>query len=163
MTMKRLTKLAVVCAVSLLFSLPSAQLAAQTGKTLTNDPLTGLPIPPSNDPMHLGNAPTDVPEYQVCKSKAQTNMYSLNGIKMNATAAWFGAKLPGFKKSEVWTNGKTAISFNKPDGTVMVSLTGRNAPKGQDADVFGITYVKFTPALSEKSIAGFAVQNIVCN
>ena len=159
--MRRLAKVAMVCAAGLL--LAGARLEAQNGKTLTSDALTGLPIPPSEDRFHLGNAPTDVPEFQVCKSKTHTNLYSLNGLKMSTTAAWFESKLTGFKKSEVWTNGKTAITFYKPDGTVMVSLTGSRAPKGQDTDVFGITYTKFTPPLSEKGITEFSQQHIVCN
>lgn len=151
------------CAAGVVFFATSAGVAAQGGKTLTNDPLTGLPIPPSDDRLHLGNAPDVLPEAPVCKSKMQMDFYSPNGAKMNATATWFESKLPGFKRANGWANGRMHIAFYKPNGTVLVSLTGNPAPQGQDADVHGIVYSKFTPALSEKAIAGMSVQKFVCN
>jgi hypothetical protein len=163
MTMKRVTKLAMLCAAALILVASAGRSAAQGGKTLTSDPLTGLPIPPSDDRLHLGNEPEVLPETPVCKSKMQTDFYSPNEVQMNATAAWLDSKLQGFKKSDGWANGRTHITFYKPDGTVMVALTGNPAPQGQDAEVHGIVYAKFTPALSEKAIIGMTVQKIVCN
>jgi hypothetical protein len=59
---------------------------AQTaGKTLTSDPLTGLPIIASEDKFHSGNEPQVIDAFQMCKSKSEMDMYSPIGIKLNAT------------------------------------------------------------------------------
>ena len=136
--------------------------AVSGGKTLTNDPLTGLPIPPSEDRLNLGNEPTVLDATQMCKSTMKSDFYSPNGLKMNATAAWYESKLPGFKKVAGWHNNRTSIVFYKPDGTVVVSLTGTVAPQGQDSEVHGIVYAALTPALPEKAFAGFTTGNVDC-
>ncbi|HXM16380.1 MAG TPA: hypothetical protein VN933_14145 [Candidatus Eremiobacteraceae bacterium] len=135
--------------------------AVSAGKTLTNDPLTGLPIPPSEDKFNLGNEPMVMDPSQMCKSTMKSDFYTPNGLKMNATAAWYESKLPGFKKVEGWHNS-TSIVFYKPDGTAAVALTGMPAPQGQDSGVHGIVYSQFTPALPEKAFAGFATGNVDC-
>ena len=76
--------------------------AVSAGKTLTNDPLTGLPIPPSEDKFNLGNEPMVMDPSQMCKSTMKSDFYTPNGLKMNATAAWYESKLPGFKKVKGW-------------------------------------------------------------
>jgi hypothetical protein len=136
--------------------------AVSGGKTLTNDPLTGLPIPPSEDRLNLGNEPTVLDATQMCKSTMKSDFYSPNGLKMNATAAWYESKLPGFKKVAGWHNNRTSIVFYKADGTVVVSLTGTVAPQGQDSEVHGIVYATLTPALPEKAFAGFTTGNVDC-
>jgi hypothetical protein len=136
--------------------------AVSGGKTLTNDPLTGLPIPPSEDKFNLGNEPTVLDATQMCKSTMKSDFYSPNGLKMNATAAWFESKLPEFKKVAGWHNNRTSVVFYKSDGTVNVSLTGTPGAQGQDTDVHGIVYATFSPALSTKAFAGFVTGNIDC-
>jgi hypothetical protein len=147
--------IASVCLIS-----NSAQ--AQGGKTLTNDPLTGLPIPPSEDRMHLGNEPMKLDPAQMCKSTMTTNFYSPNGLKMNATATWFESKLSGFKKVSNWHVDRTTTVFYKADGTVAVALTGSKAPQGQDTGVYAITYSTFAPPLPEKAFAGMTTGNVDC-
>jgi hypothetical protein len=153
-------RLAVVLLVTIAV-VAGALSAGSGGRTLTNDPLTGLPIPPSEDKFNLGNEPTVIDPTQMCKSTMKSDFYSPNGIKMKATAAWYGPKLPGFKKVEGWHNS-TSIVFYKPDRTVVVALTGMAAPQGQDSNVHGIVYATLTPALSEKAIAGFTTGNVDC-
>jgi hypothetical protein len=131
-------------------------------KTLTTDPLTGLPIVPSPDRLHLGNEPTELPETKLCKSTAKMNFYSPNGIQVNATVAWYTGKLPGFKKTHGWSNKRSQDTFYKPDGTVIVSITGEPGTDGQDTEVHGIVYGKFEPALTEKTILSMNTQNTVC-
>jgi len=160
--MNKLAKVAAGCALGFILVASAERLAAQGGKTLTSDPLTGLPIPPSEDRLKLGNEPTVIDPAHVCKSTMKSDFYSLNGIKMNATSAWYASKLSGFKKTEGWSRDRTQITFYKPDGTVVVSLTGNPAPQGQDADVHGIVYASFTPALSEKTIIGMNAGKVVC-
>jgi hypothetical protein len=53
------------------------------------DPLTGLPIPPSEDKFNLGNEPMVMDPSQMCKSTMKSDFYTPNWLKMNATAAWY--------------------------------------------------------------------------
>ena len=131
-------------------------------KTLTTDPLTGLPVVPSQDRLHLGNEPTVLPETKICKSNAQMNFYSPNGIQVNATVAWYTVQLHGFKRTHAWVNRRSQDTFYKPDGTVIVAITGEPGTDGQNTDVHGIVYGKFEPAITEKTILGMNSQNIVC-
>jgi hypothetical protein len=142
--------------------LVTAVVAPAANKTLTEDPLTGLPIVPSADRLHLGNAPVVLPETQVCKSKGLMDFYRPNGIQVNSTLAWYAARLQGFRKTHAWANSRTQDTFYKPDGTVIVSITGDPGPDGQDAEVYGIVYGKFTPGISEKTIQGMNKQQVVC-
>ncbi|HEY2819913.1 MAG TPA: hypothetical protein VGJ06_02630 [Candidatus Acidoferrum sp.] len=145
------------------FVLLGLTLTAPAGnKTLTADPLTGLPIVPSPDPLHLGNEPMVLPVTKICKSNAQMNFYSMNGIRVNATVAWYAGQLHGFKKTHAWASERSQDTFYKPDGTMIVSITGDPAASGADADVHGIVYGKFEPAIAEKTIIGMNSQNIVC-
>jgi hypothetical protein len=136
--------------------------AVSAGKTLTNDPLTGLPIPPSEDKFNLGNEPMVLDATQMCKSTMKSDFYTPNGLKMNATAAWYEPKLPGFKKVEGWHKDRTSVVFYKSDGTAAVAMTGMPAPQGQDSEVHGIVYSTFTPALPVKAFAGFTTGNVDC-
>lgn len=153
--------MALVCAGVATLSAVSAGVRAQGGKTLTSDPLTGLPIPASEDKFHLGNEPQVIDAFQTCKSKSEMNMYSLVGIKVNATVAWYESKLPGFKKN-VNYDGAQNVMFYKLDGTIAVSIIGKKAPQGSDADVNAITYARFTPGLTEKEILGLNTHKLVC-
>src|SRR5579862_2171161 len=115
--MRRLAiAMAVLFAMVAAVGLISNGVRAQGGKTLTNDPLPGLPIPPSEDKFHLGNAPMNLDPTQMCKSTMKMNLYTPNGLRMNATATWYQSKLPGFKKVAGWNNDRTSIVFYKPDG-----------------------------------------------
>jgi hypothetical protein len=145
------------------FALLGLTLSAPAGnKTLTIDPLTGLPIVSSPDRLHLGNEPTVLPVTKICKSDAKMNFYSPNDIKVNATVAWYAAQLPGFKKTHGQHNNRSQDMFYKPDGTMIVSITGEPGTDTKDGDVHGIVYGKFEPALTEKTIIGMNTQNIVC-
>src|ERR1700743_2852427 len=105
-------------------SLVATGVLAQGGKTLLSDPLTGLPVIPSEDKFHSGNEPQVIDAFQTCKSKSEMNMYSLMGIKMNATVAWYESKLAGFKKA-VNYDGAQNVMFYKPDRTIAVSIIGK--------------------------------------
>ena len=142
-------------------SLVATGVLAQGGKTLLSDPLTGLLVIPSEDKFDSGNEPQVIDAFQTCKSKSEMNMYSLMGIKMNATVAWYESKLAGFKKA-VNYDGAQNVMFYKPDRTIAVSIIGKKAAQGSDADVNTITYAKFTPALAEKEILGLNTHKLVC-
>jgi hypothetical protein len=154
--MKRYSLLLTLVLLGLTLSAPAAN------KTLTSDPLTGLPIIPTPDRLHLGNAPTVLPDTNICKSNAKMNFYSTNGIQVDATVAWYSAQLPGFKKTHAWVSERSQDTFYKPDGTMIVSITGEPGAQGQNTDVHGLVYAKFEPGIAEKTIIGMNTQNIVC-
>jgi hypothetical protein len=154
--MKRYATLLGFALLALTLSAPAAN------KTLTNDPLTGLPIVSTPDQFHRGNEPTVLPDTKICGSNAKMNFYSLKGIQVDATVAWYAAQLAGFKKTRAWASERSQDTFYKPDGTMIVSITGDPAPKGQNTDVYGLVYGKFEPGLSEKAIIGMNTQNVVC-
>lgn len=154
--MKRSSLLLALALLGLTVSAPAAN------KTLTEDPLTGLPIIPTPDRPHLGNAPTVLPDTEICNSNAKMNLYPTIGLQVDATVVWYTEKLPGFKRTHAWASGRSQDTFYKPDGTVMVSITGKPAANGQNTDVYALIYGKFAPAISEKAIIGMNTQNVVC-
>ncbi len=146
-------------AVALLFAL-----TAQGGtKLLTADPLTGLPLIPATDSrLHLGNAPTQLPESQVCKSKMQADFYSVFDSKVDATVAWYSAQLTGMKKTHAYAANRSQDTFYKADGTVVVSITGSPGKDGENTDTYAVVYMVYQPGLAEKTILGINQQKVVC-
>jgi hypothetical protein len=134
---------------------------AQTkSKVHTTDSLTGLPLSPATDPgMNLGNEPSPLPASNVCKSKMQGQFYLLNRATTDAVAAWYTQNLKGFKMAKGTAGGRAQIVFYKPDGTVIVILTG--GPSTPAA--YSVAYERYTPGLSEKTILGVPQGKIVCN
>ena len=132
-------------------------------KTLTSDPLTGLPLIPWPDRLQLGNPPQKLPQTNMCKSVMQMDFYSPNGIQVGATIAWYAAHLTGFKKTHAYVNGRSQDLFYKPDGSMFVSVTGSPTPgDGMDSETFGLVYATLQPSISEKTIIGMNSQKIVC-
>ena len=135
-----------------------------TAKTLTTDPLTGLPlIPATESRLHLGNAPTEIPETKICKSTMQSNFYAVFDGKVSVTNAWYAARLSGFRKTHAYVGGRSQDTFYNADGTFIVSVTGEPGKNGEDQNAYGIVYGRFNPGLSEKTIFGMNQQKIVCN
>lgn len=140
-------------------------------KTLTNDPLTGLPLIPATVLFkNVGNEPDKLSDAQVCKSKVQSNFYSLstvmnpaNGVKVDTAAAWYASRLSGFKKVQGYAQGRSQIAFYNSDGTIVVLLTGQLGAKGENTDAFSVTYGRYQPGISEKTIVGLTQGKIACN
>jgi hypothetical protein len=151
-----------ICLSGLMLVLCFASAGAQE-KMLTTDPLTGLPLNPATDPgFQLGNAPTRLPDATFCKSKMQADFYSLFHTKVDATIAWYGAHLPDFKKVHGYANHRSQDYFYKPDGTVVVSITGSRAEDGQNTDGYSVSYLRFQPPLSEKAMVSMGTGKVVC-
>ena len=132
-------------------------------KLLTSDPLTGLPLYPATDSrLHLGNEPTVLPESTVCKSKMQADFYSVYDSKVDATIAWYSAHLPGFKKTHAYAANRSQDTFYKPDGTLVVSVTGSPGKDGENTDAYSVVYVRFQPGLSERAVITLNQQKVVC-
>ncbi len=148
-----------VVALAFLFAL-----SAKGGtKTLTADPLTGLPLIPSTDSrLHLGNEPTRLPESQVCKSKMQADFYSVFDSNVDATVAWYSSQLTGMKKTHGYAANRSQDTFYRADGTVVVSITGSPGKEGENTDTYAVLYMVYQPGLSEKTILGMNQQKVVC-
>jgi hypothetical protein len=145
-----LTALAVLC-------MALAAGAQIKPKLLTTDPLTGLPLSPSTDTGY-GNDPTPLPASNVCKSKLQGEFYLLYHTTTDAAAAWYTHNLKDLKMAKGTESGRTQVVFYKADGTVLVIVTG-----GHDSpDAYSVAYQRYTPGLSEKTIAAVTQGKVVC-
>lgn len=134
-----------------------------SAKTLTNDPLTGLPLYPATDTrFHLGNEPTKIPDMQICKSKEQADFYAVFDSKVDATAAWYAAHLSGFHKSHAYMDNRSHDTFYNDAGTMVVSVLGERGKDGENVDTHSVTYLRLQPGLPAKTILGFAEHKIVC-
>lgn len=134
-----------------------------SGRTLTTDPLTSLPLYPETDSrLHLGNEPTRLPDSQYCKSKMQTDFYVVYDSKVNTTLAWYASQLRGFHKVHAYANHRSQDTFYNSDDTLIVSVTGEPGNDGENTDTHGIVYARFQPGLQEKTILGMNQQKVVC-
>jgi hypothetical protein len=157
---EKLMKNTLLVAMMLTFCLANA---AGQAKTLTQDPLTSLPLIPATDAgNNLGNEPDKMPDGRVCKSKMQGGFYSLYNIKMDAAAAWYAAHLTGFKKVQGYESGRTQIAFYKSDGTIVIFLTGASGAQGENANGYAVAYERYEPGLSDKTITSLTQGKIVC-
>lgn len=132
-------------------------------KLLTSDPLTGLPLYPATESrLHLGNEPTVLPESTVCKSKMRADFYSIYGSKVDVAVAWYSARLSGFKKTHAYAADRSQDTFYKPDGTLVVSVTGSPGKDGESTDAYSVLYARFQPGLSERAVITLNQQKTVC-
>lgn len=143
--------------------------AVGQGKTLTNDPLTGLPLIPATDPgkhaaglAYTYNAPTPLPASQVCKSKLQGEFYLLYNTKVDAVVEWYSSHLSAFKKSRGYDNVRSQTAFYNSDGTIVIFVTGTHGPNGQNTDAYSVAYDRFQPGLAEKTLASVTQGNTIC-
>lgn len=144
--------------------------AAGQGKTLTHDPLTGLPLIQATDSgKHIANMsytynePTQMPAAQICKSKFQGNFYSLYNIKVDAAVAWYSSRLSGFKRVSGYESHRSQTAFYNSDRTVLIIVTGDNGAQGENTSAYSVAYERYQPGLSEKTITGLTQRKIVCN
>lgn len=150
----------------------NATLASVSIDTLTTDPLTGLPLDPAticNSQICVkygtNNDPVKIPDALWCKSKMQSNFYTLSGfnVKMDAVVAWYAAHLTGFKRTHAYAGGSSNDTFYNAAGTMFVLVKGDRAPEGATATAYAVTYYRVQPALSEKSILGLNRMQRTCS
>ena len=130
--------------------------------TLTKEPLTGLPLNPATDPVHLGNEPQKLPEMQICKSKTQMDFYGVVESKHDAAVAWYASQLKGFHKTHAYFDKRSQDKFYNDAGTVVVSVLSEPGKEGEDVNTHSITYYKFEPGLSASTIISFGGHQLVC-
>jgi hypothetical protein len=153
-------KTVALLAAIFVFSLTNA---TGQGKVLSSDPLTGLPLIPATDSgMHVGNEPNPLPPSQVCKSKMQGEFYSLYKMKVGAAVEWYSSHLSGFKKARGYDSKRAQIAFYKPDGTIVIFVTGNPGAEGENTDAYSVAYQSYQPGLSEKTIIAVTQGKIVC-
>jgi hypothetical protein len=141
----------------------AASIALGQGKTLSQDPLTSLPLSPSTDSgKHFGNEPVRMPDGQVCRSKMQGNFYTLYNIKTGAAVAWYESRLPGFKKAQGYESKRSQTAFFNSDRTILVIITGDVGAQGQDADAYSVAYERYQPGIPMKAIDGLTQGKILC-
>jgi hypothetical protein len=155
--MKLRTLPAMIFAFSLTLS------AKGDAKLLTADPLTNLPLYPATDSrLHLGNDPTRLPESSMCQSKMEVDFYSVFDSKVDATVAWYGARLTGFKKTHAYASNRSQDTFYNADGTLIVSITGEPGKADENTDTYSLLFARFNPGLSEKAILSMNQQKVAC-
>jgi len=161
LTLSRNMKPPMMLVIALVFCF--VVIAGGNTKLLTADPLTNLPLYPATDSrLHLGNEPTRLPESNVCGSKMQTDFYAVYDSKMDATLAWYGAHLPGFKKTHAYAANRSQDTFYNPGGTLAVSVTGSSGKADENTETYSVVYTRFQPALPEKAIIGLNQQKVIC-
>ena len=151
----------IILAITLVFCLVA--IAGSNTKLLTADPLTSLPLYPATDSrLHLGNEPTRLPESNVCGSKMQTDFYTIYDSKVDATLVWYGAHLPGFKKTHAYAANRSQDTFYNSEGTLAVSVTGTSGKADENTETYSVLYSRFQPAVQEKAIIGLNQQKVIC-
>ena len=92
----------------------------------------------------------------------QADFYSVYDSKVDATLAWYDAHLHGFKKTHAYAARRSQDTLYKPDGTIIVSVTGSAGKEGENTDAYSVTYARLQPGLSEKSIISLNEQKLAC-
>ncbi|MDQ2930127.1 MAG: hypothetical protein M3Y05_04810 [Gemmatimonadota bacterium] len=154
-----------ICKLLVMVTLASTSASAQ-GKTLTNDPLTGLALIPAASGM-LGNAPTEMPEAVICTSKFKGNLYSINSsptdnATMGPTVAWYAAHLKGFTHVHGYSSERSQDAFYNAGGTLAVIVTSDKGPESKSAHVYGVAFERYQPGLKPKVFLGLTTGNIDC-
>ncbi len=154
-----------LCKLLAMVALASSAASAQ-GKTLTNDPLTGLVLSPAIAGMP-GNAPTNMPDGTICTSKFQGNLYSIDNsptgsATMGPTVAWYASHLKGFTHVHGYHSERSQDVFYNSGGTTVVVLTSDKGPESESAHVDGVAYERYQPGLKPKAFRGLTTGNIDC-
>ena len=156
-------KFALVFASALIF----CSLALRQGKVLTSDPLTGLPLLPANElEKKFGNAPTKMPDGVVCQSKMKGDFYKLydyfakDNMKFADAVTWYGSHLSGFKKVEAGNHLRTI--FYSGDGSNVVIVTAESHAADGAVKARSVSYERYDPGISEKTIISLTGEHIAC-
>jgi hypothetical protein len=92
----------------------------------------------------------------------QADFYTVYDSRVDATLGWYGAHLPGFKRTHAYAFNRSQDTFYNPEGTLAVSVTGSSGKADENTETYSVVYIRFQPALPEKSIIGLNQQKVVC-
>jgi hypothetical protein len=129
--------------------------SAASAATLTQDPLTQLPLPAMTVGM-LGNAPTEMPPAAVCKSQYRGNYYELMNATLQNAVAWYVGNLKGFRHIE--SADHSTHVFSDAQRSLIVIVMGK---AGGEAGK--VAYEKYEPGLSEKTLLGIVKKSVDCS
>ena len=154
-----------ICKLLAMVALASTAASAQ-GKTLANDPLTGLALSPAINGMP-GNEPTQMPDGTICTSKFQGNHYSIddsptNNATMGPTVAWYASHLKGFTHVHGYSSQRSQDVFYNAGGTIVVAVTSEKGPESKSAHVYSVAYERYQPGLKPKVFKALTTGNIDC-
>ena len=103
-----------------------------------------------------------MPDYTICKSKMQAEFYLIYKMKVDDAAAWYSAHLSGFKKFAGYDSQRAQIIFRNNDGSILVVVTGNPGAKGQNVDAYSVSYQRYQPGISEKTVDSITFGKVVC-
>jgi len=92
----------------------------------------------------------------------QADFYTIYDSKVDATLVWYGAHLPGFKKTHAYAANRSQDTFYNSERTLAVSVTGSSGKADENTETFSVVYTRFQPALPEKAIIGLNQQKVIC-
>ncbi len=146
-------------AASFVIAIAGSATGAETNPV---DSLTKLPLPATGGPFLLLDEPEKIDDVPVCKSKGTMNMYTGRSGNVSAAVSWYSTHLVGFKHVHGIGSGRSQDTFFNPTGTLIVGITGKPGPDGQDPQVASVIYGTIQPGVDEKVISGMNVQHVVC-
>lgn len=139
---------------SLLLAAMAATLALAVpvyGANPSNDPVSGLPLPPGLQPE---NSPLNL---TICRKPGQGNQYFPDGT-VAANINWYKAHLSGFHLYHAMWSDRSQDTFWSPDGTKGVNITG--TPKSDQ--VYSVMYLQMKSGLTDHERAAFSPSNPSC-
>jgi hypothetical protein len=92
----------------------------------------------------------------------QADFYTVYDSKVDVTLGWYGAHLPGFKKTHAYAANRSQDTFYNSAGTISVSVTGSSGRVGENTETYSVVYTRFQPALPENAIIGLNQQKVIC-
>jgi hypothetical protein len=99
----------------------------------------------------------DLPAASYCGIPLKQTMYQPDG-KVATIDRWFAAHLTGFQLHRGFTD-RTQDMFIKPDGTVMVAVTG---VPGSSGNVFAVSYTRYSRPLAPAAMATLNQKVVKC-
>lgn len=141
----------VTKSVLFLIAISTLVLAVPAFAGSTNDPVSGLPLPPGLTPSN------DALSISICKTPAQANQYFVHDT-VAAEIAWFKAHLPGYHMVHAVWSDRSQDTFFSPDGTKGLDITG--TPKSDR--VFSLMYLSLKTGITEHQWAAFSPSNPSC-
>jgi hypothetical protein len=92
----------------------------------------------------------------------QANFYLIYKMKTDDAAAWYSSHLSGFKKFPGYDSKRAQIIFRNSDGSILVVVTGNPGAKGENVGAYSVSYQRYQPGISEKTVDSITFGKIVC-
>jgi hypothetical protein len=63
---------------------------------------------------------------------------------------WYGAHLPGFKRTHSYGANRSQDTFHNPEGTLAASVTGSSGKADENTDTHSLVYSRFQPSFGSR-------------